>query len=154
MSPTACAVLNWLTSRHHEVHKFITTDDPNYDMLARMVTRPPVEILRAAGLEVHPSEFLTYANGQVIMLTRKEQQMLATMMRNEGRIVGREELFAAVWGAKMRPGDRSVDVYVRKLRARLAEVLPEWKFIHTHFGFGYRFDPQRLGAGNASFTSG
>jgi DNA-binding response OmpR family regulator len=42
----------------------------------------------------------------------------------------------------MRTADRSVDVYVHKLRAKLAEALPEWRFIHTHFGFGYRFSPE------------
>ena len=40
----------------------------------------------------------------------------------------------------MRAADRSVDVYVHKLRAKLARALPGWRFIHTHFGFGYRFD--------------
>ena len=38
----------------------------------------------------------------------------------------------------MRPRDRSVDVYVRKLRVKLDAALPGWTFIHTHFGFGYR----------------
>jgi DNA-binding response OmpR family regulator len=38
--------------------------------------------------------------------------------------------------------DRSVDVYVHKLRTKLADALPEWGFIHTHFGFGYRFQPE------------
>ena len=35
-----------------------------------------------------------------------------------------------------------MDVYVHKLRAKLASALPEWSFIHTHFGFGYRFAPE------------
>jgi DNA-binding response OmpR family regulator len=43
----------------------------------------------------------------------------------------------------MRADDRSVDVYVHKLRSKLADALPEWRFIHTHFGFGYRFQPER-----------
>ena len=54
----------------------------------------------------------------------------------------REELYQTVWGAPMRVADRSVDVYVHKLRAKLANALPEWQFIHTHFGFGYRFSPE------------
>lgn len=104
-------------------------------------------------LEVHPTEFLAYANGRVVMLTRKEQQLLATMMRHQGRILSREELYALVWGRKMRPGDRTVDVFVRKLRVRLEEVLPGWKFIHTHFGFGYRFAAERIAGENGSFTT-
>ena len=35
-----------------------------------------------------------------------------------------------------------MDVYVRKLRHKLELALPEWRFIHTHFGFGYRFHPE------------
>ena len=54
----------------------------------------------------------------------------------------REELYETVWGAPLRGQDRSVDVYVHKLRAKLADALPEWGFIHTHFGFGYRFQPE------------
>ena len=47
-----------------------------------------------------------------------------------------------MWGAPLRGQDRSVDVYVHKLRTKLAAALPEWRFIHTHFGFGYRFQPE------------
>jgi DNA-binding winged helix-turn-helix (wHTH) protein len=36
-------------------------------------------------------------------------------------------------------GDRSVDVFVRKLRSKLEKVSPSWRYIHTHFGIGYRF---------------
>jgi DNA-binding response OmpR family regulator len=58
-----------------------------------------------------------------------------------GRIVSREELYAAVWGLPYRKSDRSVDVYVGKLRQKLEEALPGRSFIHTHFGFGYRITP-------------
>lgn len=53
--------------------------------------------------------------------------------------MSREELYAVVWGRPFRKQDRSVDVYVRKLRGKLERALPELRFIHTHFGFGYRF---------------
>jgi DNA-binding response OmpR family regulator len=55
--------------------------------------------------------------------------------------VSREELYAVVWGEPYRKGDRSVDVYVGKLRQKLAGALPGGNFIHTHFGLGYRFTP-------------
>jgi DNA-binding response OmpR family regulator len=115
--------------------------------------RPPTEILRSGDLEVRPSEFLVFANGRVLMLTKKEQQLLAALMRNEGRILSRDELFALVWGRRLRPGDRAVDVYIRKLRARLEEALPQWTFIHTHFGFGYRFAAEPSTNMNSSVTS-
>ena len=97
------------------------------------------EVLRAGELEVRPRDFLVLARGKVLMVSKREQQVLAVLMRREGRIVSREELYALVWGKMLRPRDRSVDVYVRKLRVKLEEALPEWNFIHTHFGFGYRF---------------
>ncbi len=42
----------------------------------------------------------------------------------------------------MAHGDRSVDVFVRKVRQKLEAVSPEWSYIHTHFGVGYRFEAE------------
>ena len=56
--------------------------------------------------------------------------------------MAREELYETVWGSPLRGQDRSVDVYVHKLRTKLADALPGWTFIHTHFGFGYRLEPE------------
>jgi DNA-binding response OmpR family regulator len=72
----------------------------------------------------------------------RELALLAALVRRSGRIVPREELYATVWGAPLRAQDRSVDVYVHKLRSKLARAVPECRFIHTHFGFGYRFEPE------------
>jgi DNA-binding response OmpR family regulator len=46
-----------------------------------------------------------------------------------------------------------VDVYVHKLRAKLATALPEWRFIHTHFGFGYRLSAEHQSDVNQRFTT-
>jgi len=67
--------------------------------------------------------------------------------------MARDELFILVWGREMRVGDRSVDVYVRKLRVKLEQALPGWRFIHTHFGFGYRLTAEHKQGGNDAFTS-
>ena len=40
-------------------------------------------------------------------------------------------------------GDRSVDVFVRKLRTKLERISPDWRYVHTHFGVGYRFGAER-----------
>jgi DNA-binding response OmpR family regulator len=42
----------------------------------------------------------------------------------------------------MAHGDRSVDLFVRKLRRKLEGASPGWRYLHTHFGVGYRFDPE------------
>ena len=57
----------------------------------------------------------------------------------------REEIYQAVWGYAMAHGDRSVDVFVRKVRLKLEKASPDWSYIHTHFGVGYRFQPERPG---------
>ena len=100
------------------------------------------EVIRAGELEIRPSEYLAVAGRQVLTLSMKELELLAALARREGRIVSREELYRTVWAAPMRPDERSVDVYVHKLRCKLAEALPGSRFIHTHFGFGYRFQPE------------
>ncbi len=88
-----------------------------------------------------PNTWLELAVGP-LSLSVRELDLLAALARREGRIVSREELYETVWGAPWRGQDRSVDVYVHKLRTKLATALPEWAFIHTHFGFGYRFQPE------------
>lgn len=92
-------------------------------------------------LEVRPDEFVAKVDEQPIPLTVRELALLDALMERQGRIVSREELYLAVWGRPFRKEDRSVDVYVRKLRHKLELAVPEWRFIHTHFGFGYRFEP-------------
>ena len=57
----------------------------------------------------------------------------------------REAIYQRVWGYAMAHGDRSVDVFIRKLRQKLEKRSPGWSYIHTHFGVGYRFDPEPAG---------
>src|SRR5215208_4485827 len=101
------------------------------------------EVLRAGDLEVRPADHLAQVDGRALSLSVRELELLVALVRNRGRIVPREELYATVWGAPLRANDRSVDVYVHKLRSKLARAVPECRFIHTHFGFGYRFEPER-----------
>ena len=98
-------------------------------------------VLNAGDLEIRPEEFTALVNGQPLPLTVRELQLLTALAERQGRIVSRAELYAEVWGEPYRKADRSVDVYVGKLRQKLAEALPGGSFIHTHFGFGYRFTP-------------
>jgi DNA-binding response OmpR family regulator len=107
-----------------------------------MQTGEQAEVLKAGELEIRPTEHLARARGRALSLSVRELELLAALARREGRIVPREELYETVWGMPLRAQDRSVDVYVHKLRTKLAAALPEWGFIHTHFGFGYRFQPE------------
>ena len=98
--------------------------------------------LQAGELEVRPAEFLVTAGGQRLELTARELELLTALLERSGRIVSREELHVCVWGPPYRKSDRSVDVYVGKLRVKLEEALPGRRFIHTHFGFGYRLQAE------------
>jgi DNA-binding response OmpR family regulator len=101
------------------------------------------EVLEVGPLEILPEEHMARAGGRALMLSLRELGLLTELARREGRIMAREDLFRLVWGREMRAGDRSVDVYVRKLRVKLQQALPGWRFIHTHFGFGYRLSAER-----------
>jgi DNA-binding response OmpR family regulator len=103
--------------------------------------------LYAGELEVRPLEGLALATGRALTLSVREFQLLVAMVSRIGAIVTREELYGMAWGGELRPGDRSVDVYVAKLRTKLKAAMPDRRFIHTHPGFGYRFQPQPLAGG-------
>jgi DNA-binding response OmpR family regulator len=110
------------------------------------------ELLVAGPLEILPDEHLARVGGLTLTLSIRELRLLIELARRVDRIMSREDLFALVWGRSMRPGDRSVDVYVRKLRVKLANVQPDWVFIHTHFGFGYRLAAVRTRSHDATGT--
>jgi DNA-binding response OmpR family regulator len=99
---------------------------------------PDSQVLRAEDLEIRPAEHLALARGRALTLSVRELQVLAALAGHQGSVLTREELYTLVWDGRLRADDRSVDVYVHKLRSKLASALPEWTFIHTHFGFGYR----------------
>jgi DNA-binding response OmpR family regulator len=92
-------------------------------------------------VEIRPDLFQAYAGGVSLGLTRREYELIAALAEAEGRLLEREEIYLRVWGYTMARGDRSVDVYVRKLRLKLERASPGWRYIHTHFGIGYRFAP-------------
>jgi DNA-binding response OmpR family regulator len=100
------------------------------------------DTIRVDDLEITPSEGLVRAGGRVLTLSVREFQLLVAMVEHAGGIIGRAELCRAVWGRELRAGDRSVDVYVSKLRAKLEQAAPERRYIHTHPSFGYRFQSE------------
>lgn len=106
-------------------------------------------VYRAGELEVRPAEHMALVGERPLALTVRELALLAELARNGNRVVTREQLFVSVWGRRWRSSDRSVDVYVSRLRNKLAAALPDTCFIHTHFGIGYRFSPEPLPGENA-----
>jgi DNA-binding response OmpR family regulator len=100
------------------------------------------EVLHAGELEIRPHDGLVLAAGHALTLSVREFGLLVALVRRAGGIVSRGDLYELVWGTPLREGDRSIDVYVHKLRVKLETALPAWAFIHTHVGFGYRFSPE------------
>lgn len=112
----------------------------------RRRARPRAEAgpLTAGELEIRSDRFQAYVGGGSIDLTRREFELLQLLAEARGQALEREAIYQRVWGYAMAHGDRSVDVFVRKLRQKLERHSPGWSYIHTHFGVGYRFDPEPL----------
>jgi DNA-binding response OmpR family regulator len=101
-------------------------------------------VLRCGALEIRPNDFQALTHGRPIDLTGREFQLLLALAARRNRVVPRADLYTLVWQRRMAYRDRSVDVFVRKLRLKLGAASPGWIYIHTHFGVGYRFAPERL----------
>lgn len=95
-------------------------------------------------MEIRPEGLDVLIEGRRVGLTVREFELLVALVGRPNRVVQRGELYEIVWGGTMRHRDRSVDVLVRKIREKLSREAPEWRYIHTHFGVGYRFHPERL----------
>jgi DNA-binding response OmpR family regulator len=95
-------------------------------------------------IELRPEEFDGLVDGRRIRLTMREFQVLETLAQERDRVVQRAEIYRRVWGGEMKHRERSVDVFVRKVRRKLEAVAPQWHYIHTHVGVGYRFSPEEI----------
>jgi DNA-binding winged helix-turn-helix (wHTH) protein len=100
----------------------------------------------AGEVEIRSDRFQAFVGTQSIDLTRREFELIELLASAEGRVLEREEIYSNLWGYTMVRGDRSVDVFVRKLRQKLERASPRWRYIHTHFGIGYRFAAESLDA--------
>jgi DNA-binding response OmpR family regulator len=114
------------------------------------------EAIIAGELSIRPDRFDAYADGTAASLSRKEYELLYQLASADGRVLEREDIYQRVWGYTMARGDRSVDVFVRKLRQKLEHVSPDWRYVHTHFGVGYRFaaEPTAAAAPDAAAVLG
>ncbi len=92
-------------------------------------------------ITIRPDLYQAYAGEGSLELTAREFEILHLLSQAD-RVLRREEIYERVWGYAMAHGDRSVDVFVRKLRQKLRQGSPAWSYIHTHFGVGYRFAPE------------
>ncbi len=105
----------------------------------------PVDAPATVGeLTIRADLHQAYVGQRSVDLTAREFELLLLLAKAE-RVLERGEIYERVWGYAMAHGDRSVDVFVRKLRQKLRTASPSWTYIHTHFGVGYRFSPELIG---------
>lgn len=113
---------------------------------ARRGTRAePVE--RGAPIEVEelvidPLVVQAFVRGESAELTPTEFRLLYALATERGRVLTRDELLQSLWGRRQTYRDRTVDVFVRKLRDKIDRRSPRHSFIQTRYGVGYRFDPE------------
>jgi DNA-binding response OmpR family regulator len=106
--------------------------------------------IETPGLVIDSELRQAFVDGQDAGLTVLEFRLLHTMASESGRALSRDQIRRRVWGMPHTKRDRSVDVCVRKLRAKLDFRSTGYTYIHTHPGVGYRFaaEPKDTGAGS------
>ncbi len=97
--------------------------------------------IEAQGLRVDPLNVQAYLDGRSVELTPTEFRLLYALALERGRVVTRDELLQKIWGRRQTRRDRTVDVFVRKLRDKLEALGPSHTFIQTRYGVGYKFEP-------------
>jgi DNA-binding response OmpR family regulator len=100
------------------------------------------EAIELEELVVDPREVQAYVDGVSANLTPTEFRLLYALAQEHGRVVTREELMQRIWGRRQRHRDRTVDVFVRKLREKIDRSAPRHTFLHTRHGVGYKLQPQ------------
>jgi len=129
---------DWMTKPCHP-EELIARVEAVVRRRKRAETRADAGPLVVGEVEIRPDQFQAFVDGVSVDLTRREFELIGLMAEAQGQVMEREEIYQRVWGYAMAHGDRSVDVFVRKLRQKLERVSPRWRYIHTHFGIGYRF---------------
>jgi two-component system response regulator BaeR len=91
-------------------------------------------------IELHPDSLRVSAGGRAVELTAVEFALLATLHQAPGRIFPRQRLMDHIYQDHRIVSDRTIDSHVKKLRRRLAELLPDRELIHSVYGVGYRYE--------------
>jgi len=99
------------------------------------------EAIEIEELRIDPREVQAYVEGRSAELTPTEFRLLYTLAVDQGRVVTRDELLQKVWGRRETHRDRTVDVFVRRLRKKIDAEAPRHTFVQTRFGVGYKLEP-------------
>ncbi len=119
----------------------------------RVVEPARGEVVRVGELVVDPANVQAFVGGVSCELTPTEFRLLYVLALEAGRVVSRDELLQRVWGRRMSTRDRTVDVFVRKLREKVDGRSEDWTFLHTRYGVGYKLEAVRAGEVDAADDS-
>jgi len=92
-------------------------------------------------LRIDPREVQAFVDGESTELTPTEFRLLYQLALERGRVVTRDELLQKIWGRRETHRDRTVDVFVRRLRDKIDRRASRHTFIQTRYGVGYRLEP-------------
>jgi two-component system alkaline phosphatase synthesis response regulator PhoP len=93
-------------------------------------------------LRLDPKNVQAYVNGQSADVTPTEFRLLYALALEQGRVLTRDELLQRVWGRRATHRDRTVDVFVRKLREKIDRRAARHTFLQTRYGVGYKLEPE------------
>ena len=99
------------------------------------------DVIELEELLLDPGEVQAFVAGESAGLTPTEFRLLYALAREGGRVVTRDELMQQLWGRRPRHRDRTIDVFVRKLRGKIDRRAPQHTFLHTRHGVGYKLEP-------------
>ena len=105
-------------------------------------------------LLIDPGEVQAFVDGESAGLTPTEFRLLYQLALERGRVVTRDELLQKIWGRRLTRRDRTVDVFVRKLREKIDKRAPRHSFVHTRYGVGYKLEAQPKGEATLEARSG
>lgn len=102
--------------------------------------------LTVGEVELRPELYQAFVGARSLRLTRREYRLLELLSDGARGVQRRELLYERLWGREMERNERAVDVVIYKLRRKLEQGSPRWRYIHTDVGIGYRLDPQPAGS--------
>ncbi|ACY96293.1 MULTISPECIES: response regulator transcription factor [Thermomonospora] len=149
-----------LTAKDSEVDKvvglelgaddYVTKPFSTRELIARMravlrrrgdAEEPPPSVLEAGPVRMDVERHVVTVDGEAVQLPLKEFELLEVLLRNAGRVLTRMQLIDRVWGADYVGDTKTLDVHIKRLRAKIEPVPSSPRYIVTVRGLGYKFEP-------------
>ncbi|WP_027340604.1 response regulator transcription factor [Halonatronum saccharophilum] len=101
------------------------------------------DILTFPNLKINNKKHQVILKGKVLDLAPKEYDLLSFLAKNEKQVFSREQLLNQVWGFDFIGDIRTVDTHIKRLRKKIDEKLDDYKYFHTVWGVGYKFETSK-----------